>query len=133
MYVPLSREAMELVLWELLENAKKFHPQQSPTVDIKLSGVSNGVCRAATGVRIRVCDDGLTLSPDQLVKMWIPYYQAERYFTGQVPGMGLGLSMVATLIWGVGGTCRSYNRGADFGIVVELVLPVERINGEIDE
>ena len=40
-----------------------------------------------------------------------------------VSGMGLGLSMVATQVWSLGGTCRSYNRDDGPGIVVELVLP----------
>ena len=125
-YVPISRRAIELVLWELFENAKKFHPKGLPTVEVKISDISDSV-------RIRICDDGLTLSPDQLAKMWVPYYQAEKRFTGEVPGMGLGLSMVAMLAWGVGGTCRAYNREEGPGVVVELVLPLERSNGDTDE
>jgi K+-sensing histidine kinase KdpD len=118
-YVLTSRQSMELVLWELIKNAKKFHPEQSPTLEIKISGES-------TGVRIQISDDGQTLSPEQLTKMWVPYYQAEKYFSGQVPGMGLGLSMVASLIWNIGGTCRAYNQKKGPGVIVELILPVER-------
>jgi len=33
----------------------------------------------------------------------MPYYQAEKYHPGQVAGVGLGLSVVASLVWGVGG------------------------------
>lgn len=113
--VQISRWAMETVLWELAVNAKKFHPQGRPRLEIIVSRVSDGI-------RIQVADDGLLLSPDQLSKMWFPYYQAERHFTGQVPGMGLGLSTVATLIWGVDGTCRAYSRETGTGLVVELVL-----------
>jgi two-component system cell cycle response regulator len=125
-YVPISRQLMELVLWELFENAKRFHPGGLPTVEVKISDISDGV-------RIRICDDGLTLSPDQLAKLWVPYYQAEKRFTGEVPGMGLGLPTVATLVWGVGGTCRAYNREEGPGLVVELVLPLVRSNGGADE
>jgi K+-sensing histidine kinase KdpD len=118
-FVSASCQIMELVLWELLGNAKKFHPDQSPALEIKIS-------RAFADVRIQISDDGLTLSPEQLTKMWVPYYQGEKYFTGQAPGMGLGLSMVAYLIWSIGGTCRAYNREDGPGIVVELVLPVDK-------
>jgi len=124
--VTISRRAVELILWELLENAKKFHPHESPEVEVKITSISGGV-------RLQVCDDGLTLSPDQLIKMWTPYYQAESGFSGQVPGMGLGLSMVATLVWQVGGACRAYNREGAPGVVVELDLPLEGADGKRGE
>jgi len=56
----------------------------------------------------------LTLSPGQLAQVWMPY---------QVAGVGLGLSVAASLVWGVGGTCRTYNREGRPGVIVELVLP----------
>lgn len=118
-YIPTSRQTLELILWELLENAKKFHPTQSPTLEVKIFGVSRGVC-------LHISDDGLTLLPEQLTHMWTPYYQLEKYFSGQVPGMGLGLAMVASLAWGIGGTCRSCNRADGPGIVIELELPAYR-------
>ena len=143
-YMPISQRAIEMILWELLGNAKKFHPEKSPTVEVKISNVSRSQIASAGlqirreqkcdlsnvpgGVRIQIGDDGLTLSPDQLAKMWIPYYQAEKSFTGEIPGIGLGLPMVATLLWDVGGTCRAYNREEGPGIVVELVLPLVQNN-----
>jgi two-component system cell cycle response regulator len=119
MHVPLSRRAVELILQELLENAQKFHPQRSPAVEIELSLV-------ADSARIRVRDDGLTLSPEQLARLWIPYYQAEKHPTGQVAGMGLGLSTVASLVWDAGGTCQAYNREPGPGLTLEFALPVTR-------
>jgi two-component system cell cycle response regulator len=116
----LSVQAMELVLREILENTKKFHPQRTPTVEVKVSQASD------TDICLQVCDDGLTLSPEQLVQVWTPYYQAEKNFTGQVSGMGLGLPLVAALVWNVGGTSRLYNRTDRAGVVVELTLPLER-------
>jgi len=113
----LSRWNLEVILWEILENAKKFHPRNMPTITVDV---------APTGVqqtRIQVWDNGLTLSPEQLIRMWMPYYQIDKYTTGQISGMGLGLSTVATQVWSVGGTCRSFNREDGPGIVVELVLP----------
>lgn len=113
----LSSWSLEAILWEILENAKKFHPRNMPTItiDVAKTGVQQ--------VQIRVADDGLTLSPEQLVHIWMPYYQGDKFATGQVAGMGLGLSMVATHVWSVGGSCRSFNREDGPGIVIELVLP----------
>ena len=116
----LSVQAMELALREILENANKFHPRRTPTVEVIVSRAGD------VDICLQVCDDGLTLSPEQLVQVWTPYYQAEKAFTGQVRGMGLGLPLVAALVWNVGGTSRLYNRAGRAGVVVELILPLER-------
>lgn len=120
-YLPTSGHAVELILWELLENAKKFHPRQSPKIGVN-------ILRTATSLQLQISDDGLSLQPEQLARLWTPYYQAEKYFTGQMPGMGLGLAMVAQLVWGMGGTCRAYNREDGPGLVIELGLPVVEQN-----
>lgn len=117
--ISFSQQNMELVLREILENAKKFHPNQSPAVTITVSRLSSHqVC-------LQICDDGRTLSPDQLARVWRPYYQGEKQFTGEAAGMGLGLSMVGTLTWAAGGSCGLYNRIDEPGIAVELTLPIE--------
>jgi len=114
----LSATALETILTELLTNAKKFHPLQSPSVEIIVRRQSERL------LSLLVRDDGLSLSPDQLARVWTPYYQGEKYFTGEARGMGLGLSIVAMMVWSVGGECRMYNRDAMPGVVVELSLPV---------
>lgn len=115
--IPLSAQVVELILQELLQNAQKFHPQQSPNLEIVLSN-------SAGKLRLQIIDDGQTLSAAQLARLWAPYYQAERGFSGQLPGMGLGLSTVASFVWNVGGTCRAYNRPVGPGLIVELQIPL---------
>jgi two-component system cell cycle response regulator len=114
----LAPQTIELVLGELLENAKKFHPQHAPAVDVLVFD------EQAEMACIQVRDDGLTLTPDQLAQAWTPYYQGEKYFTGEVAGIGLGLARVASIVWAVGGTCRINNRDDRPGVVVELTVPV---------
>ena len=114
----LHPRAIKFVLWEVLENAMKFHPAHTPRVEV-------GVTQAGPqAINLRVQDDGITLSPEQLARAWTPFYQGEKVVTGEVPGMGLGLSAVAIRVWSVGGHCRMYNRGDGPGIVVELTLPL---------
>ncbi|MFW6183964.1 MAG: ATP-binding protein, partial [Chloroflexota bacterium] len=115
----LSEEAVEAILWEVLENAKKFHPEGEPSVQIF------AFLMKSREVGIWIGDNGLTLSPEQLAQVWTPYYQGEKAFTGEISGMGLGLPMVASLIWGVGGRCRMYNRPGEAGVIVEMIVPVE--------
>lgn len=114
----LTYRAAEVIFRELLSNAKKFHPSLSPALDIKLQ--LNG----ENNIMISVADDGISLAPDQLAAVWQPYYQVEKVFSGNISGMGLGLSVVAKLVWEVGGNCRLYNRVGQPGVVVELVLPI---------
>lgn len=116
MKLPLDKRQVEAIMWELYQNATKFHPQQSPGLSLDLKSADNRL-------HIQIKDDGVTLTPDQLHQIWTPYYQAERYYTGQVPGMGLGLSMIASIIWGLGGSCHAYNRRDRSGLVIELQIP----------
>jgi len=114
----VTRQAVTLILWELLENAKKFHPTSTPLVEVR------AVVSSESFARLQVGDDGITLPAPRLNDVWEPYYQYEDHFTGQVAGMGLGLSSVASLIWQAGGQCRLYNRENGTGIVVELDIPL---------
>ena len=114
----LSQQSLELILLELMENSKKFHPTHEPQVTVQVQ-----LNRPHAAV-IQVCDNGRTLSPEQLAQVWSPYYQAEKNFVGEVMGMGLGLPTVASLVWGVGGQCRVYNLTSGVGVGVELVLPL---------
>jgi len=118
----LTTRAVECILWELLENAKKFHPKNAPTIAVELAPLTPSLAL------LRVVDNGVVLTPEQIDKVWQPYYQAEKYFTGEVPGMGLGLTMVAALIWEVGGSCRLHNRIDASGTIVELMIPLESVS-----
>ncbi|MCP4700955.1 MAG: response regulator [Gammaproteobacteria bacterium] len=116
--LPLSEEDLRVVFNNLLENTKKFHPQHTPATALAvLAGDSDTVT-------LRIEDDGLHLPPEELPKVWTPYYQNEKFFTGQVEGMGLGLSKVAEIIWSAGGDCHMSNRLNQPGVAVELHLPL---------
>jgi len=112
----ISRHGLQLIVGELIGNARKFHPRQKPAIEIAIR-------RDSTGLQLQIRDDGRSLAPDQLARVWLPYYQGERFFTGQVPGMGLGLPMVASLLWRIGGSCRIGNREPGPGVEVELSIP----------
>jgi two-component system, cell cycle response regulator len=115
--IPLDPFSMESIFLELLGNSIKFHPHKTPTIEVSLT-------RSETCLLICLADDGLTLSLDQLEKVWLPYFQGERLFTGQMPGLGLGLSAVSTLIWGTGGDCEMVNRPNQAGVEVRLMIPL---------
>ncbi|MBN1886936.1 MAG: response regulator [Thermoflexales bacterium] len=125
--LPLSQHNVELILWEILENALKFHPMQAPSVQVHIARPT------PHQISIRIRDDGLTLPPEQLAHIWRPYYQVDKLSSGEVAGMGLGLSIVATQVWSIGGTCRAFNRDDGPGIVVEIVLPLKEDTASHDK
>jgi K+-sensing histidine kinase KdpD len=114
----LSDKAMQVIVFELLENAKKFHPTHTPTVSVTVEQ------QADEYVTINIRDDGINLSPNQLKWAMIPYVQGEKYFTGELDGMGLGLPVVSTLVWQSGGSISLHNRSDRPGLEVKLSLPV---------
>jgi signal transduction histidine kinase len=115
----LTYDALEIILYELLLNARKFHPEKNPTVEVAAEQIDENY------IRIRVADDGQTLSIEQLSWAWLPYVQGEKDFTGELPGMGLGFPMVATLLWKVGGDLLLRNRHNGPGVIVEMKIPLE--------
>jgi signal transduction histidine kinase len=115
----LTEDALESILYELLANSRNFHPQKNPAVEVSVEQIDKGY------VRIRVMDNGQTLSTGQLSLAWLPYMQGEKDFTGELPGMGLGFPMVATLVWKAGGEIWLRNRHDGPGVIVELKIPLE--------
>jgi K+-sensing histidine kinase KdpD len=116
--VAMPSSAMELVLEEILDNSKKFHPNHDPRIEMQINQKNEQT------VLITIIDNGLTLSVDQLEWAWHPYFQGEKHFTGEIPGMGLGFPTVATLVWQSGGQLKISNRIPGPGVIVEIALPL---------
>lgn len=115
----ITPDALEMVLFELLENSRKFHPQHTPRVDISVGETEIGF------IQIRVTDNGMNLSTEQLSWAWLPYFQGEKDFTGELPGLGLGFPMVATLVWKSGGDLHLRNHPNGPGVIVDMKIPLE--------
>jgi two-component system, cell cycle response regulator len=114
----ISYQSLKSVLYEILENAQKFHPENTPKIDVMIS------CERRDCLSIKIMDDGASLSPVMLLRVGQPYFQGEKTFTGELPGLGLGLSTVARIIWSVGGRWQICNRQDNNGVSVELLLPL---------
>ena len=115
--LPLSPHALEQVLFELVENGRKFSPHETPAITISLAADK-------TALILAVADDGQTLAPQQVRWAMTPYLQGEKHFTGETPGMGLGLSLVSALVWRSGGSVNLHNRHDAPGVVVDLRFPL---------
>jgi CheY-like chemotaxis protein len=116
--VALGEVSLRAILRELMQNSRRFHPSGRPSVGVRIAGVGKDA------LRIEVEDDGVDMTPRQLKRAFEPYVQGDPELTGEVPGMGLGLSVVATRVWGVGGRCAIENCGVRPGVRVRLDLPL---------
>jgi K+-sensing histidine kinase KdpD len=109
---------MEMIIYELLENSKKFHPHETPNIQIHIEP------RKGNNIQVRFLDDGQLMSPEQITRAKMPYSQGEKWFTGELPGMGLGIPLVSALVWQTGGQVRITNRDDQVGVCVSLTLQV---------
>jgi two-component system, cell cycle response regulator len=116
--VTINISALEIILSETIENAKKFHPKGDPTIELTITP------QGSDRVRISLQDDGLSLTAQQLKWAMKPYFQGEKYFTGEVAGIGLGLPTAAMLTWQAGGELYIGNREEQPGIRVDISLPI---------
>ena len=119
----LGVRSLEWILRELFENSVKFHPSNSPGIEvaIRVTGPSS--------VTLSVTDDGIHLSPEQLLLAPRPYAQGAKFDTGETPGMGLGLSVIVARLWEAGGSLSLRNRRERPGVVAEVVIPTDERPG----
>lgn len=121
--VNLSSEAVETIGYEIIENACKYHPEKHPHLVIDVS------CSRNQRIRIKLIDDGFGVPVEVQTKdIWMPFFQHEKYFTGNRPGMGLGLPLVYSLLWRSGGECRLYGRAERTGAVFEMIVPTAKVD-----
>jgi len=113
----ISINATELILHEILENSQKFHPHHTPHIQVYAEAFGED------DIELRILDDGQTMTAEQILRAKQPYAQGEKGFTGESPGMGLGIPLVSALVWQAGGDVRIENRNDGGGVCVRLILP----------
>jgi two-component system phosphate regulon sensor histidine kinase PhoR len=109
------------VLHNLLDNALKY-TAKPPAIRVTTTN-------AARIVRLAVEDNGIGIPPGQQRRIFEPFYRAPRGGVHDVQGFGIGLSYVARVVAGHGGSIRV--RGCpNGGSVFEIELPVRAENSD---
>jgi signal transduction histidine kinase len=110
-----SQGLLREVLWNLGENAVKYHrPDVPPSVEL--------VGRARCGrYRLRVIDNGRGMSSEESSHVFDPFFRGTR--TRDVPGTGLGLAIVRRVIEASGGWVAVESH-PDRGTTFTLDLPL---------
>jgi signal transduction histidine kinase len=100
---------------ELLSNAIKFNRTGG--------SISLGIARDATDVVIRLTDSGIGISADDRAHIFERFFRSSVAQRAVIPGAGLGLSTVKSIIDAHGGTIDSMNV-QPHGTAIEIRLPL---------
>lgn len=112
--VDMNRVYFDLMIGELIENALKFNDKDAVKVDV-------GVKKVKEKVEISVSDNGRGIPPEEREKIFEKFYQIDKYFTGNIEGVGLGLSVVKRLVTACGGSIQlesEMGKGSKFTIIL---------------
>ncbi|MBD5780254.1 response regulator [Pelagicoccus sp. NFK12] len=118
--IHISGHAFDACLREIVENAIKFHRGATVSIDCYIKKAED-----PQRVLIVFQNNSYPLSKDELANAWKPYWQADRYVTGEIAGMGLGLSLIAANVWTAGGTCKIENHSQTDGVQLTLSFPIQ--------
>lgn len=99
--VKADYDRLKQVLLNLIDNAVKYSEPNTP-ITLKLDAQENTTI-------IQVCDQGYGIPLQQQSRIFERFYRADEARTSSIGGSGLGLSIVKTLVEGMGGniTVRS--------------------------
>jgi PAS domain S-box-containing protein len=117
-------DRLQQVVWNLLTNAIKFTPRDGH-VQVRLR-------REAAQVEIAVTDDGQGIEPDFLPFVFDRFRQADPSATRKTGGLGLGLSIVRSLVELHGGVVTASSDGQGHGatFVVRVPTALRRVDAD---
>jgi signal transduction histidine kinase len=110
----IDAERMRSVFRNILENAVKYSLPDSRAVEIS-------VLEARDHVVIRITDDGPGIPPEDLGRLFEPFFRADRSRSRKTGGYGLGLSICKRIVEGHGGGITAENntgRGSTFVVTL---------------
>jgi signal transduction histidine kinase len=116
---------LQQVLWNLLTNAIKFTPKGG-----RIHVLAE---RAESYWEISIADTGDGISPEFLPHLFERFSQADASMTRKHGGLGLGLSIVKSLVELHGGTVTARSAGKGLGSTFLIRLPIRVIQGPADD
>ncbi|MDR1664967.1 MAG: response regulator [Clostridiales bacterium] len=108
------------VITNLLSNAVKFTPEEgSVSLKTRLLGEEYGIYN----IQVEVSDTGIGLSPEQQIRLFDAFEQAESSTTRKYGGTGLGLSISKKIVELMGGTIEvksALGQGSTFTFTLKV-------------
>lgn len=113
---------LQQILWNLLTNAVKFTPGGG-RIQVVLERVNSHV-------EVVVEDTGIGIAADFLPFVFERFRQADAATTRRHGGLGIGLSIVKTLVELHGGSVRVKSAGENQGTTFVIALPVSHVTDD---
>jgi DNA-binding response OmpR family regulator len=106
---------MYRILYELIDNAVKFGNKSDLGLKVNVKATYD------KSLTISVFNKGGKIPQEELNRIWDRFYQFDPDFTGQIEGIGLGLSVVKYIVEQSGGTPKIFS--SNEGTTVTLNFP----------
>jgi signal transduction histidine kinase/DNA-binding response OmpR family regulator len=112
-----DRDTMLSVFTNLVDNAVKYTSEKG---HVRVWVERNGIF-----ARVRVQDDGIGMTEKEMEKVFDEFYRAKNKFTENIPGTGLGLSMVKRIVEMHQGSVEletAPRKGSTFSVNIPLAM-----------
>ena len=121
-YIEADPVRLEQVFVNLLTNAAKYTSDGGRIVV--------DVVQDAQEVAVRIADNGMGIDPDTLPRVFDLFVQGERALDRSEGGLGIGLTMVRSLVEQQGGSVTASSGGLDEGSEFVVTFPTVPMPGE---
>jgi two-component system, sensor histidine kinase and response regulator len=104
-----DKSGLQQVFINLINNAAKFSPEGS--------SVTIGVAQGEKEARVSISDQGLGIPPEARQHLFERFYRARNVTIAEIPGSGIGLYIVKSIVDELGGNIRvesELNQGTTF-------------------
>jgi len=114
-HVQTNLAHLNVIFRNVLDNALKYTPPGG-TVEWTVHADEDGLTHT-------VRDSGQGISAEHLPHVFERFYRTDRARSRDIPGTGLGLALVKSVVTAYGGTVSIHSDGADQGVTVRVCLP----------
>ncbi len=121
-HIRCNAELMRVAVQNILENALKYSSNETSV----MVSIGSGIAQGRYYARLSVEDFGIGIAEEEQERVFEPFVRSER--TYDIPGTGIGLALVKTIIAQHDGTI-SLKSAPNAGTIVTIMLP--HIQGSI--
>lgn len=119
LYVEADWDRLVQVHVSLIHNAAKYSPPRSPIFVTMFAENGSAV--------VTVRDEGSGITADFLPKIFEPFVQSDETLDRSEGGLGVGLTLVKSIIELHGGTIEAFSEGRDSGSTFIVRIPLSKV------